>query len=657
MSPYLQQHSTNPVDWYPWGEEAFQKAKKENKLLFVSVGYSTCHWCHVMERESFSVPEVGELMNSIFVCIKVDREERPDVDSYFIDFAQRTTGSAGWPLNIILTPELKPAFAFTYLPRESRNGNMGLVELITSIGDIWKNDPQNIISTARQNEKGGSSKKLLTIQGASMESVETAFRQLSRMYDPEYGGFGRGIKFPTPHNLSFLASYYKKYGNKDALEMSERTVAAIRMGGIYDHVGKGIHRYATDTGWKIPHFEKMLYDQASFINGLSSLFEVTGKKVYDEMIMEIVSFLRENMKSGDGAFYTAIDADSEGIEGKFYTWSSVELKNILREDYENFAIRFNISEDGNYIEEPRGLSNGRNILYLDNGRKSTDKFIEHGLFWLSRDIKDSLETLRERRMARKHPQTDMKICADINGFLLYALSRAYMATGREDYRDEIKSLYKYITENLMDSNKILHLKYENGRKIDGFLSDYVFISLGLLAYSMVFPENSNAKIVEQIMNEANENIIREMEQLKREGFAKFTGNIQSQEDSAFPSQFSAYERVLSILKFYGIFLPFNVPATEEGQKNMREYPAYFTFRTENYLMEENTFSIKGEDMDGEKARVFRNALRKMGYRGSIIFIKEGSEKGKYSLCNSKSCLMENVQFEELAERLLKETKN
>ena len=651
MSPYLNQHATNPVDWYPWGEEAFNKARNENKLIFASIGYSTCHWCHVMERESFSREDVGALMNSTFVCIKIDREERPDLDSYFIDFATRTIGSAGWPLNVILTPDRIPVFAFTYLPRESRHGTMGLVETVSSIGEIWKNDPKNIYETSRRNADGGEMKKITTTYQASGDSINLAFSQLKRMYDPGFGGFGRGLKFPTPHYISFLSTYYELFHESEALLMAERTTAAIRMGGIYDHVGLGIHRYATDTGWKIPHFEKMLYDQASLIYALSQLVRSTGNDSYRKMIFEIVKFLKESMMSPDGGYYTAIDADCEGAEGRYYTWTANELRGILGDNFSDFAQVFSIGEDGNYMDEARGISTGRNILYLENDSSGTSRFIEQGMFWMTPRIRNSLVLLRAARSKRIPPLTDTKVCADLNGFLLFALSEAYFVTMDESIGSAASDLMKYLTSRLIQDGEVIHISYENGKKIDGFLSDYAFVALGLLSYSGAFPLDSRAELVEKIMEKTNSMLLRNMELIRRNGYSEFTGSIASQEDSAMPSAFSAYDRVMQTLKFYGKFLPDQLPVPDAVKKNMNEYPGYFAFRMETVLHESSTFSIKSRGFDAPRIESIRRMLKEVGFTGRIIFIEEGQHSDKFSLCNSNSCIMENADIDDILKRL------
>jgi len=472
-SPYLILHAENPVDWFPWGEEAFNKAKEEKKPIFLSIGYSTCHWCHVMAHESFEDEEVAELMNEIFVSIKVDREERPDIDKIYMTVCQMMTSSGGWPLTIIMTPDKKPFFAGTYFPKETRFGRIGLIDLIKRIKDLWTNQRTEIINSADQ--------ITFSLQNIDQESpgeifsestLKKAYKQLLIQFDSVNGGFGDRPKFPTPHNLIFLLRYWKRTGNEKALEMIETTLQAMRKGGIYDHVGFGFHRYSTDSNWLVPHFEKMLYDQALIAIVYIEAYQATKKDFYRKTAQEILSYVLRGMTSPEGGFYSAEDADSEGEEGKFYVWSKEEIKQILQKDGLDLAIKiFNIDEAGNYLEEASGKKTGKNILHL---KKLPD--IES-----LEEIEKIRLILFKKREKRIHPHKDDKILTDWNGLIIAALAKAAVIFQEKKYLDIAKNAVNFILSKLRDSNKkILHRYKDSSAEIQGYLTDYAFFIWGLI---------------------------------------------------------------------------------------------------------------------------------------------------------------------------------
>ncbi len=330
-SPYLLQHAYNPVDWFAWTDEAFDKSKQEDKPIFVSIGYSTCHWCHVMEKESFEDEEVAALMNDLFISIKVDREERPDIDGIYMTICQMLTGSGGWPLTIIMTPDKKPFFAGTYFPKSERFGRMGLMQLIPRIKELWQTKRDDLLKSAEEISSAVSKNtQMISNEELNEQVLKKAFSNLKNRFDPEFGGFGNAPKFPTPHNLTFLLRYYKRYKEKSALEMVEKTLTQMRLGGIYDQIGFGFHRYSTDQKWLVPHFEKMLYDQALISNAYVELYQITKNEFYKKTAEEIFEYVLRDMTDSNGGFYSAEDADSEGEEGKFYVWTNAELKKLLK---------------------------------------------------------------------------------------------------------------------------------------------------------------------------------------------------------------------------------------------------------------------------------------------------------------------------------------
>jgi len=472
-SPYLLQHAKNPVNWYPWGEEAFVKAQEEDKPIFLSIGYSTCHWCHVMAHESFEDDEVAELMNDAFISIKVDREERPDIDKVYMTVCQMMTGSGGWPLTIIMTPEKKPFFAGTYFPKHTRFGRIGLIDLIKRIKELWNNQRSELVNSADQ-----ISFNLQNIDQESPGEIFTegtlrkAYQLLLREFDATNGGFGNRPKFPTPHNLIFLLRFWKRTGEKKALEMVEKTLQEMRKGGIYDHIGFGFHRYSTDSIWLVPHFEKMLYDQALIAIAYIEAYQATKNEEYKKTAQEIFTYVLRDMMSKEGGFYSAEDADSEGEEGKFYVWSEKELESILDKDELDLAIKiFNIKESGNYLEEATGKRTNKNILYLNNN--------------LEGEIQERIERIRiklfNERKNRIHPHKDNKILTDWNGLMIAALAKAATVFHDDEYLNFAKKTVNFILSNLRDSNQKLLHRYKDGiSEINGYLTDYAFFIWGLI---------------------------------------------------------------------------------------------------------------------------------------------------------------------------------
>ena len=472
-SHYLLEHANDPVNWYPWGNEAFNRARDEEKPIFLSIGYSTCHWCHVMQRESFSDSKVAKLINEIFISIKVDREERPDIDKIYMTVCQMMTGSGGWPLTIIMTPDKKPFFAGTYFPKHSRFGRVGLIELIKQIKELWNNDRDKVINSAEQ--------VTFNLQNLDQESpgerldektIRKAYHGLLKQFDDVNGGFGNRPKFPTPHNLIFLLRYWKRTGDEKALEMVEKTLQAMRKGGIYDHIGLGFHRYSTDSNWLVPHFEKMLYDQALIAIAYIETYQATKNSEYKKTAEEILTYVLRDMISSEGGFFSAEDADSEGEEGKFYVWSKEELEQILDKDEFDLAIKiFNIESNGNYLEEATGKKTGKNILHLkDNPKEKISDDLEN--------IKKKLFEIREKRI---NPHKDDKILTDWNGLMIAALAKSSGILKNPEYIEAAKQAVSFILEKLRKSDgRLLHRYREGVSEIEGYLTDYTFFIWGLI---------------------------------------------------------------------------------------------------------------------------------------------------------------------------------
>jgi len=481
-SPYLLQHARNPVDWHPWSPEVFMKAESEDKPVFLSIGYSTCHWCHVMEKESFSDPEVAALMNEAFVCVKVDREERPDVDHLYMTVCQLLTGSGGWPLTIVMTPDKNPFFAGTYFPRDVRYGRQGMLQIIPRIQELWVSERETLYSSAREITDGLQA--FMSPNPAVSPDhrlSERTYDSLTNQYDSRHGGFGSAPKFPVFSNLLFLMRYWSRTGEGQALTMVRQTLKAMRMGGIYDHMGYGLHRYSTDEKWFAPHFEKMLNDQALAVLAYTEAFCATGEKQFREVGEEILSYVLRDLQSPEGGFYSAEDADSEGEEGKFYTWTAGELHEILDEE-ETLMVRevYNTSDAGNFLIES-GQPTGRNILYM-----SPDKDDLPGRLGMTpRQLDDTLKRIRDKLMAvravRIRPLRDDKIMTDWNGLTIAALARAARTLQENSYAGAAEKALTFIQGNMIDKSVgLMHLRYSGGKAIPAFLDDYAYLLWGVL---------------------------------------------------------------------------------------------------------------------------------------------------------------------------------
>jgi uncharacterized protein YyaL (SSP411 family) len=490
-SPYLLQHAYNPVDWYPWCDEAFERAKIEDKPIFLSIGYSTCHWCHVMEKESFEDEEVAKILNENFIPIKVDREERPDIDTVYMTICQAMTGHGGWPLTIIMTPDKKPFFAGTYIPKHSRYGRIGLIELLQKVVEIWKENKDKVISLAEQ-ITSEIKEALEKVEKGNIidETIFTlAYKELEENFDPEYGGFGEAPKFPTPHNLMFLLRYWKRTGNAKAIDMIEQTLKGMWLGGIYDQIGFGFHRYSTDRKWLVPHFEKMLYDQALISLACIETYQATGKEKYAVLCSEVFSYVIDNLTNTDGGFFSAEDADSEGEEGKFYLWEYSELEKILNQSELNFVIEnFNIRKDGNYIDELKRSRTGKNIFHLSSELEGEKRKI-----WESIRLK-----LLQHRNNRIRPLKDDKILTDWNGLTISSLAKGYLTFGVEDYIEIAEKSANFILKNMLTNDgKLLHRFRDGEAKINGHLDDYAFLAWGLIElYEATFKTKYLKKAIE-----------------------------------------------------------------------------------------------------------------------------------------------------------------
>ena len=470
-SPYLLKHATNPVDWHPWGEEAFSQAREKDKPVFLSIGYLTCHWCNVMEEESFSDPQVAALINDVFIPVKVDREERPDIDQIYMQACHLLSPACGWPLTLFLSPDGKPFYAGTYIPKENRFGRLGLLELIPRVKELWAQERDSVLKSA-DSISAAIISSTIQLPGGDIDAsqLDKAFQAFRLDFDSEYGGFGRGSKFPKPLNLLFLLRYWHSTGNKEALAMVEKTLAAMRRGGIYDHLGYGFHRYATDSMWRLPHFEKMLYDQALLVMAYLEAYQAGGDKEYADTAKEILDYVLHDMTARAGGFYSAESADSDGEEGKFYLWSAAEIRNVLDQAQAAEAVRiFHIMEDGNYVDPIAGKKTGRNILYIEQGSAKTAEFDK---------IRRKLLAARNTRV---RPELDDKVLTDWNGLMIGALAKAARVLDQPEYGEAAKRAAQFILHNMRSKDgKLLH-RWRNDRAgISATAADYSFMIWGFL---------------------------------------------------------------------------------------------------------------------------------------------------------------------------------
>ena len=479
-SPYLLQHVNNPVDWYPWGEEALSKARKENKLILVSIGYSACHWCHVMEHESFEDQQVADVMNEYFICIKIDREVRPDIDQIYMNAVQLMTGSGGWPLNCFCLPDQRPIYGGTYFRKPD------WISLLMNLADFWSNKPDEAEEYAVRLTDGiRQSEQLTPVKSDtdfSIEDINEIFEPWKRSFDLVEGGYNRAPKFPLPNNWQFMLRYAHLMQDNAAHVAAQITLEKMAFGGIYDQIGGGFARYSVDGQWHVPHFEKMLYDNAQLVSLYAEAFQYTGKELYQRTVFETIEFIEREMTSPEGGFYSALDADSEGVEGKFYTFTKDEIQNILGEDSDLFNIYYNITGEGNLEEEHTNI-------FL---RKHDDAELALRLgineFDLVQKINNAKSKILEARSLRVRPGLDNKILASWNGMMLRAYTDAYRVFAEDKFLASALRSAEFITQKLFQNNILIRV-YQSGESSDAFLDDYAFIIDGLIGlYEATFEE-------------------------------------------------------------------------------------------------------------------------------------------------------------------------
>jgi uncharacterized protein YyaL (SSP411 family) len=476
-SPYLIQHSRNPVDWYPWGSEAFERARELDRPMFLSIGYSSCHWCHVMERESFEDQEVAKMMNDWFISVKVDREERPEVDSLYMKVCQMMTGGGGWPLTIIMTPERVPFWAGTYLPKRSRQGMPGMIDLLPAVHRTWQERREEIKDVGVKVLEMLDSFERDPEEGDVSELIDLTVQHLSEDYEPRYGGFDGERKFPSPHKLLFLLRHYREGHDGKALEMAIKTLDNIVRGGVRDHVGGGFHRYSTDHRWHLPHFEKMLYDQALMLMALAEAYAVTGDREYRQAGVELVSYVERELLSPEGGFYSSQDADSEGREGAFYVWKYEELASILPpDDLNSFKELYDIWDSGNYRDEATRTRSGVNVLHRIKtmrefaASKGTDP--EEMYAWDER----TREVLRARRQDRPRPALDDKVLTDWNGMMVVGLCEAHRYLGCANALPLAEKALGFLDREMVREGVLYHTYRQGEVGVPSLLDDHACLA-------------------------------------------------------------------------------------------------------------------------------------------------------------------------------------
>ncbi|MBE6089062.1 MAG: thioredoxin domain-containing protein [Clostridium beijerinckii] len=665
-SPYLLQHANNPINWYSWSDEAFAKAKEEDKPIFLSIGYSTCHWCHVMAHESFEDEEIAEIMNDSFIAIKVDREERPDIDSVYMTVCQALTGHGGWPLTVIMTPDQKPFFAGTYFPKKSKYNMPGLIDILNSINKQWKDNKDKLISSGDSilSELGGYFDGETSKMKLTSRTLKNGYNQISHAFQEKYGGFGDAPKFPTPHILMFLLRYYKSHKEIKALEMAEKTLISMYRGGIFDHIGFGFSRYSTDSKWLVPHFEKMLYDNALLVIAYLEGYEVTKNEIYKEVATKVLEYVFRELTSKDGGFYCAEDADSEGEEGKYYVFEPLEILSALgEEDGTYFNDYFDITSDGNF--EGKSIPN---LIKNKNFRKPDNR------------INLLSEQILQYRSERMELHKDDKILTSWNGLMIAALGKAYKVIEDERYFEYAKKAVEFIFNNLIDENKRLLARYrDKDSRHKAYLDDYAFLCFGLIElYESSYDIEFLSKAIE-----INKDMINLFWDNEKDGFflygedsEKLIARPKELFDGAMPSGNSV--AAYNLIKLARLTGDLTLEEMAEKQFNFicgsvfnEEINHSFFLMAASFALNESQELVcvtndKGEeekikDLLSERSifnltTIIKNDENRNKIEDLAPFLKEYdliNEKSTYYLCKGKSCMAPVNDIGELRKMLSK----
>lgn len=658
-SPYLLQHAYNPVQWYAWGKEAFEKAKKENKPVFLSIGYSTCHWCHVMERESFEDEQVAEILNKYFIAIKVDREERPDIDSLYMDVCQRMTGSGGWPLSVFLTPNKEPFYAGTYFPKERMYNRPGFKEILQSLADVYEHDGEKVKRVTSEIIQSLQVEMEKSNELIAEQAIKEAFLQLKDQFDTDYGGFFDAPKFPIPHYLTFLLRYYSYTDDENALYMATHTLNKMADGGIYDHLGYGFARYSTDEKWLVPHFEKMLYDQALLLEAYTEAYQVTKNERYKDIAGQIITFLEREMTNDTGTFYSAIDADSEGVEGKYYVWDKEEIDQVLDEQESKwFTYFFNVTAVGNF--EGKNILNmmGHSITEAASFFSVSEKTLADGL----EKARQKLFTIREKRI---RPHTDDKVLTSQNAMMIAGLALYAKVFQSEKARYMAEKAYRFLEKHLIVNGRIMARFRDGDVKYEGYIDDYAhFLKATLHLYDATF-DASYLETAKQIADEA----IRLFWDKTQGGFY-FTGEdaetllVRSKEiyDGATPSGNSVMSEALFRLSKYVIdetYLTYVQEMEKLFKQKVERYPVAYSYFLKSVLLRLSSYK---ECIIANPTNETIQTLQQMTHQSFFPFVtircieKEEryptiNNEPTFYICKNFACLAPTTNIEEAFQQL------
>lgn len=661
-SPYLLQHAENPVDWHPWGDEALAKAQQENKMLLISIGYAACHWCHVMEHESFEDEEVAKMMNEHFVCIKVDREERPDVDQVYMNAAYLINGSGGWPLNALALPDGKPFFAATYFPKDR------WMQLLEFFAAQYKTNRKKLEEQATQLSEGIADVEKVRFSDLApdfhISEAERLYEAIKKIIDPQFGGLASSQKFPMPSVWEFLLHYFYKTGEKGALKGVESTLINMAQGGIFDQLGGGFSRYATDTKWHAPHFEKMLYDNAQLIALYSHAWQLTGKELYKKTVSDTIQFVKRELTSPEYGFYSSIDADSEKEEGRFYVWSYDEVNEILGSEAPLFCEYYGITKNGNWEKN-------KNIPDIHYGNTSGILFrIAHNE--LEKKLESSRKKLFDEREKRIRPATDDKILTSWNAMMVSGLLSAYRAFQQQEYYDLAKSNLDFLLKTALQKDNSLYRNYKNGKStVHAFLDDYAFLIKALLDFYQVTFEIDYLHKAKDLVRYVEDHFFDDSNKMffyTDSSHSNLIARNQEISDNVIPSSNSVMANNLFVLSMYLEDRNMEQRAAtmlNNVKKEMKQNPAYYSNWAQLLLQiitRPFEVAIMGSDAKNKSAEMQKNYLPDVLFMGgtveSLPLMTNKLVDGKTMIyvCQNKSCQKPVEKVSEAMEYIYKEIK-